>query len=70
MTTETAEYRQGRVGRPRGKKSNPQYTQVTVYLRREVHLAAKRILIDDGREFSQLVDELVYNWIQTSKIPK
>ena len=59
------------LGRPRGKKSNPAYAQVTVYLRREVHKAAKKQLLDDGKEFSQLVDELVMEWVlKTSKSPE
>jgi hypothetical protein len=52
-----------KMGRPAGKKTNPEYTQVTVYLRKEVHRQAKKILIDDGREFSELVDELVSKWV-------
>src|ERR1035441_8003062 len=52
-----------KMGRPAGKKTNPEYTQVTVYLRKEVHRQAKKILIDDGREFSELVDQLVDRWI-------
>ena len=51
-----------KMGRPAGKKTNPEYTQVTVYLRKEVHRQAKKLLIDDGREFSELVDELVSKW--------
>ena len=31
-----------KVGRPPGKKSNPDYTQVTVYLRKQTHLAPRR----------------------------
>ncbi len=59
-----------RVGRPRGKKSNPEYRQVTVYLRESVHRAAQKLLLDDERkEFSELVDELVSRWVQ-SRSPK
>ena len=53
-----------KVGRPPGKKSNPDYTQVTVYLRKRTHLAAKKNLLDDGREFSELVEDLVAQWAQ------
>ena len=55
-----------KVGRPPGKKSNPDYTQVTVYLRKTTHLTAKKRLLDQGREFSELVDDLVSRWIQNS----
>jgi hypothetical protein len=53
-----------KMGRPPGKKTNPEYTQVTVYLRKDVHRQAKKLLIDDGREFSELVDELVNTWVE------
>ena len=55
-----------KVGRPPGKKSDPDYSQVTVYLRKANHLAAKKRLIDDGKEFSELVDDLVSTWLQNS----
>ena len=59
-----------KVGRPPGKKSNPDYTQVTVYLRKDNHLAAKKRLLDEGREFSELVDGLVSRWVKNSGSPK
>ena len=59
-----------KVGRPPGKKSDPDYAQVTVYLRKDNHLAAKKRLLDDGKEFSELVDELVSTWLEKSGSPK
>ena len=60
-----------KVGRPPGKKSNPDYTQVTVYLRKQTHLAAKKRLLDEGREFSKLVEDLVAQWVvKKSEIQK
>ena len=55
-----------KVGRPLGKKSDPDYAQVTVYLRKDNHLAAKKRLLDHGKEFSELVDELVTDWLGRS----
>ena len=59
-----------KVGRPPGKKSNPDYTQATVYLRKQTHLAAKKRLLDEGKEFSELVEELVTQWIRMSGYSK
>lgn len=56
-----------RLGRPPGKKTSPDYVQVTVYLRRSVHQSARKLLIDERRQFSDLVDELVENWVQKSE---
>jgi hypothetical protein len=53
-----------KMGRPRGKKSDKaNYTQVTVYLRKDVHRTARKMLFDDGRQLSELVDDLVSRWI-------
>ena len=53
--------------RPPGKSSDPHYIQVTVYLRKSVHQTARKMLIDERRQFSDLVDELVDQWIQHSE---
>ena len=55
-----------KVGRPPGKKSNPDYTQATVYLRKQTHLAAKKCLLDEGKAFSELVTQ----WIRKSGYSK
>lgn len=52
-----------KAGRPRGKKSKRDYTQVAVYLRKRTHLAAKKSLLEDSREFSEPVEDLVTQWI-------
>jgi hypothetical protein len=54
-----------RMGRPRGKASDPDYRQVTIYLRRDTHGAARKRLIDENREFSELVEDLVSKWLAT-----
>ena len=66
----TQDTRTRKVGRPPAKKSDSDYTQVTVYLKRDNHLAAKKRLLDDGKEFSELVDQLVMAWLQTSGHPE
>lgn len=52
-------------GRPggKGKRLNPDYAQVTAYIRRTVHEETKINLIRQGsREFSELVEELLTGW--------
>ncbi len=61
-----------RVGRPAtGKKSDTEtYRQVTAYVRKDRHDQVKRALFEDSlgqdkrREFSELVDELLEQWLQ------
>jgi hypothetical protein len=56
--------KQGR-GRPRGKRTNPDYQQATIYIPRTLHDSVKIALIHDGRrEFSELVEELLTQWIK------
>lgn len=58
-----------KMGRPPGKRSNPDYEQVTAYIRRDTHLAIKLALLQEGqgREFSELVEELLIGYLRTQK---
>ena len=56
---------QGR-GRPRGKRSDPDFDQVTAYIRKHTHQGAKIALLQEGRgqEFSELVEDLLAEWLR------
>ncbi len=66
-----------RTGRPAiGKKSNPNYRQVTAYIRKDLYRDVTDMLYDEGRgrdtkrkEFSELVDELLERWRQERQNP-
>ena len=47
----------------KGKSANPEYMKLTSYIRRETHLAVKRRLLDEGREISELVEDLMVKWL-------
>ena len=53
-------------GRPRGKRSDPDFDQVTAYIRKHTHQGAKIALLQEGRgrEFSELVEDLLAKWLQ------
>lgn len=59
-----------RTGRPAtGKKSDPNYRQVTAYVRKDLYRNVTDTLYDESRgrdtkrkEFSELVDELLEQW--------
>jgi len=61
-----------RIGRPAtGKKSDPNYRQVTAYVRKDLYRDVTDALYDEVRgqdakrkEFSELVDELLEQWWQ------
>lgn len=54
-------------GRPPGKRSNPDYEQATIYIRRDTHRAVKVALLqqEDGRQFSELVEDLLRQWVNS-----
>jgi hypothetical protein len=54
-----------RLDRPPGKRSDPDFEQVTAYIRKETHKAVKIELLKNGRqEFSELVEELLQQWLK------
>jgi len=70
-TTETGRGEPQRTGRPaNGKKSDPNYRQVTAYIRKDLYEDITFALHQDSRgqpkrkEFSELVDELLERWRQ------
>jgi hypothetical protein len=46
-----------------GKRSNAQYRQVSAYVRKDTHRKVKMALLEDDREFSELVEELLGGWL-------
>ncbi|OLV19689.1 hypothetical protein [Deinococcus marmoris] len=53
------------VGRPPGKRSNPDYQQVTVLLHGQTYLEARKRLLDERKEVSELINELLDAWLKT-----
>ena len=47
----------------KGKRSNPDYEQVTAYIRRDTHRSVKRALLDKEQDFSDLVESLLVQWL-------
>ncbi len=56
-------------GRPRGKRSSEAFVQVTAYIGRQTHRDVKIALLSEGegREFSELVEELLARWLDTNR---
>lgn len=51
--------------RPTGKRRDPEFEQVTAYLRRSTHHAVKLALLKEGGncQFSDLVESLLSQWL-------
>lgn len=58
-----------RRGRPSGKRSDPDFVQTTAYIRGDTYKGVKIALIeeDEGREYSELVEELLAKWLKSRK---
>lgn len=57
-----------RLGRPSGKRSNPEFAQVTAYIRKDTHIAVQMTLLKKGKtvEFSELVEDLLRKWVTSN----
>jgi hypothetical protein len=56
-----------RRGRPPGKRSHPEFEQITAYIRRDTHQAVKIGLLQNGRkEFSELIEDLLRHWLKSN----
>lgn len=53
-------------GRPKGKRSHPDYEQVTAYIKKDTYQEIKISLLREGqkREFSELIQELLEDWLK------
>lgn len=55
------------VGRPKtGKRSSPDYEQVTAYIKKQTYKDIRIALLQNGgeQEFSDLVEELLHQWLE------
>ena len=53
------------VTRAVGKRSKADHTQVSAYIPKDTHKRVKAALIDDGRDFSELVNDLLAEWLSS-----
>lgn len=65
----TSETKAKKRGRPYGKRSNPDYVQTTAYIRGDTYKGVKIALLeeDQGREYSELVEDLLSKWLKSRK---
>jgi len=58
-----------RRGRPQGKRSDPDYTQITAYITKATHKQVKLALLEqgDGQEISEVIEECLRDWIAKRK---
>ena len=56
-----------RKGRPKGKRSNPEYEQVTAYIKKETYRQIRIALLQESsaQDFSELVEQLLEEFLRT-----
>lgn len=65
--SESLDTEQFKMGRPRlkaAKHRNPDFRQVTAYLRRDTYADVRARLFTEEREFSDLVQNLLVEWLK------
>jgi hypothetical protein len=63
-TFDAATLEMPRRGRPRAKRSSGDFAQATAYVKKETYTAVKHLLLDQKKEYSILVQELLDDWLQ------
>ncbi|MGH9848076.1 MAG: hypothetical protein ACREEM_56045 [Blastocatellia bacterium] len=61
--TDETETQEITVRRAIGKRSKADYTQVSAYIPKDTHRRIKGALLDDGRDFSELISDLLAEWL-------
>jgi len=52
---------------PTRQAQHPDFEQITAYIRKDTHHAVKIELLKNGhKEFSELVEELLHQWLKSS----
>ena len=49
----------------KAKSSNPDYTRTTIYLPKKMHKKLKAIAVEEEREMSEIVEELLGEWLES-----
>ena len=47
-----------------GKRSDPDYLQITAYIRKDVHKTVKRKLVGEDKDMSDVIGELLEEWLE------
>ena len=53
-----------KMGRPPGKRSNPEYQQVTVLLHSATYTETRKRLLGERQDVSDLINELLSGWLK------
>jgi hypothetical protein len=57
----------GKQGAQLSKRADPAFIKFTTYIRKTTHLAVKTRLVSKEKELSDLVEELLSNWLKKNE---
>ena len=57
----------GKQGAQLSKRADPAFIKFTTYIRKTTHLAVKTRLVSKEKELSDLVEELLSNWLKENE---
>ncbi len=49
----------------KAKSANPDYVRTTIYIPKKMHKKLKAIAVEEEREMSEIMEELLDNWLQS-----
>lgn len=49
----------------KAKSANPDYVRTTIYLPKKMHKKLKAVAVEEEREMSEIMEELLNNWLKT-----
>lgn len=59
----------GRKGRP-SKSADPEYKRTTIYIRKSLHRQLKAAAANQGKEMSEIVEQMIENYIKFRSHPE
>lgn len=54
---------------PTAKSQDPSYVKLTAYIPKHIHRAVKSRLVEQDKEISVLVNELLTEWLRAERLP-
>ena len=52
----------------KAKSANPDYTRTTIYLPKKMHKKLKAIAVEEEREMSAIVEDLLQSWMESRTV--
>ncbi len=63
--TNASTFKRSNVQMSKAKSANPDYVRTTIYLPRKMHKKLKAIAVEEEREMSQIMEELLGSWLES-----